>query len=231
MAVCPFAIKKLIAPGSNDPRIPPRLVILHVDAGNAWSLFKFFKYRSGGIESHFHIRNDGEIEQYRDTDWQADANHLANDFAISIETQGFGFGKWNAKQLASIKRLLLWINEVHPAVELRTPTAWNGTGVGYHIQMGTPGKWTPVSKSCPGPERIKQYNNDIVPWLKAGAESEDELLTPQDFWTYQIPIAKGKRAAAQLVLRWARNDAARSLSELRDVRRRLRKLERSIEGK
>ena len=94
MAVCPFAVKRLIAPGSSDPRIEPRVAILHVDAGNASSLYDYFKNRSGGIESHFHIRKDGVIEQYRDTAFQADANLHANDFAVSIETQGFGEGEW-----------------------------------------------------------------------------------------------------------------------------------------
>ena len=109
MAVCPFAVKRLIAPGSSDPRIEPRVAILHVDAGNASSLYDYFKNRSGGIESHFHIRKDGVVEQYRDTNFQADANLHANDFAVSIETQGFGEGEWTPAQLASIKRLLLWV--------------------------------------------------------------------------------------------------------------------------
>ena len=46
--LCPFALKKLIKPGSNDPAIVPRVAILHVDAGNAFSLFDFFKNRLAG---------------------------------------------------------------------------------------------------------------------------------------------------------------------------------------
>lgn len=165
MALCPFATHKLIAPGSSDPRIEPRVAILHVDAGGAASLFHYFRDRSGGIESHFHIKRTGEIEQYRDTDYEADANYRANPFAVSIETQGFGGGKWNARQLASIKRLLLWLNETHPAIKLEECMAPYGAGIGYHTKFGAPSEWTPVAKSCPGPRRIEQFKLDILPWL------------------------------------------------------------------
>jgi N-acetyl-anhydromuramyl-L-alanine amidase AmpD len=166
MALCPFAVHLLIPPGSSDPAIKPRVAVLHVDAGGASSLFSYFRDRSGGIESHFHIRWDGTIEQYRDTGFQADANLKANDFAVSIETQGFGNGKWTPAQLASIKRLLLWLKEEHgiPLVRCSGPF---GAGVGYHTMWGSPSDWTPVAKSCPGPNRIAQFDSDIVPWMES----------------------------------------------------------------
>src|SRR5437868_3200935 len=80
---------------------------LHVDAGNASTLFNLFlnnQTNGSGIEAHFFVKKTGEIEQYRDTGWQADANLDANNFAVSIETQGLGAGEWNDAQLASIKR-------------------------------------------------------------------------------------------------------------------------------
>ncbi len=182
MALCPFAVNRLIAPGSSDPRIDPRVAVLHVDAGNTRDLHDYFDGPSGGIESHFQIALDGTIFQYRDTGYQADANHYANDFAISIETQGFGAGEWTDAQLASIKRLLTWLNQVHPAIKLAECTVWNGSGIGYHIKFGSPGWWTPVSKSCPGPDRVKQFFSIIVPWLKSGANpvQEDDMFEADD---------------------------------------------------
>ena len=58
MALCPFAVKKLIPPGSSDPRITVGAAILHVDAGNATSLYNLFTH-DGGIEAHFFVRKDG----------------------------------------------------------------------------------------------------------------------------------------------------------------------------
>lgn len=164
MATYPSAIKKLIPPGANDPRIKARVAILHVDAGNCESLYDYFAHRSGGIESHFFVKTNGVVEQYRDTDFQADANYLANDFAISIETQGFGDGEWTPAQLDSIKGLLTWLHETH-GIPLQRCPQWDGAGVGYHIQFGSPGKWTNVSKSCPGPKRIRQFEDVLVPWM------------------------------------------------------------------
>ena len=167
--LCPFAVQKIIAPGSNDPAIKPRAAILHVDAGNAESLEDYFRNRSGGIESHFFIRANGGVEQYRDIYRQADANLDANDFAVSIETQGYGPGEWSLQQLASIKRLLTWLH-TEAGIPLRKIQHWDGSGVGYHTLFGAPGHWTPVAKTCPGPARIRQFDRLLVPWMDAQAE-------------------------------------------------------------
>lgn len=154
-----------IPPGANDPAIKPRLAILHVDAGNASSLYTFFRDRSGGIESHFFVRADGVVEQYRSIYFQADANLDANDFAVSIETQGYGAGTWNDKQIAAIKALLLWLHQ-EAGIPLQKVAKWDGSGVGYHTLFGAPSHWTPVAKTCPGPGRVSQFNDVLVPWFR-----------------------------------------------------------------
>lgn len=179
MALIPFAEHKLIPPGSNDPRITARIGILHVDAGNVYDLHDYFDGPSGGIESHGHIAKDGHLFQYRDTGYQADANLLANDFAISFETQGFGEGEWTDEQLATIKRVMLWAKKAH-GIPLRVVTRWDDPvgGWGYHTLFGAPSPWTPVAKSCPGPDRKKQFHDVLVPWM-AEPDQEDDV-TPED---------------------------------------------------
>lgn len=174
MALSKLAVHRLIPAGSNDPRLAViDGVVLHVDAGNADSLYAYFNGPSGGIESHFFIKRDGTIEQYRDTQYEADANYDGNSYVgtdgklhglISIETQGYGNGEWTPQQLASIKRLLIELSDVH-GFPLRKIPAWNGRGVGYHTMWGAPSHWTPVAKTCPGPDRIKQYDTVLVPWF------------------------------------------------------------------
>jgi hypothetical protein len=163
--IYPKAVQKLIPPGDNDPAIVPRIAILHVDAGNAESLYTYFRDRSGGVESHFHVRKDGVVEQYRNIFRQADANLHANDFAVSIETQGYGTGQWTPAQLRSIKALLVWLNLEAKIPLVRVPK-WDGAGVGYHIMFGAPGPWTPVAKACPGCDRIVQFETVLIPWMK-----------------------------------------------------------------
>lgn len=165
MALYPAAVKRLIPHDPKmDPHILPRVAILHVDAGGATGadLAHYFTYGSGGIESHFSIDYDGTVTQFRDTYWQADANMSANNFAVSIETQGKADGTWTAQQLASIKALLLWLNHTHDIPLVKCPT-WFGYGVGYHILFMQ--EWAGGPRACPGPLRIKQFNDDIVPWM------------------------------------------------------------------
>lgn len=176
MARFPKAVWRPIA-SATDPQITPIGVVLHVDAGNARSLFDWFNGPSKGIESHFHVAKDGYTEQYRDTEQEADANYHGNSFElggktvgfISVETQGYFDGVWTDAQLARIKEILVWARDTH-GIPLEECQAWNDPGVGYHVMWGAPGAWTPVAgKTCPGPRRIDQFYNDIVPWME-GAE-------------------------------------------------------------
>jgi len=160
----PKAIIKNIPPGSNDPAIRPRLAILHVAVSNADSLHDYFNGPSKGVESHFYVRFDGTVEQYRSIYFQADANLDANDFAVSIETAGMGSGEWTAAQLKAIKALLLWLHR-EAGIPLHRCQTWDGAGVGYHVMFGAPSHWTPSSKTCPGPDRIKQFNSTLTRWM------------------------------------------------------------------
>lgn len=177
MAWYPEAAKWIINPGPNDPPIIVVGAILHVDSGNVGNLFKYFSEQSDGVESHFHIPKVGPVQQYRDTHFEADANLKANSFLgrdgrrygfVSIETQGLDKGEWNEHQLAEIRRLLKWLAETHnfPLQKCIDP---QGPGVGYHTLFGAPGPWTPFAKTCPGPDRVRQFNNVLVPWFAAGA--------------------------------------------------------------
>jgi len=160
--------------GVNDPPIIPVGVVLHVDAGNSSSLRKWFSGPSKGIESHGFIKRNGAFEQYRAFDLEADAQMAGNSWVfdgkrygfISIETQGFGPGWWTPAQKASIKAFLSWASEDmgFPLIVVRTPqpiSALTG-GVGYHRQFKS---WNPNGHSCPGPRRVAQFTNRLVPWM------------------------------------------------------------------
>lgn len=176
MALYPTARHRLIPPGPNDPKIKPRVLILHVDAGNAASLYHWFNGPSGGVESHFHIPKVGPVEQYRDTAYEADANTDANPFAISVETQGYEFGVWNDHQLAEIKALILWANRVH-GIPLKVVDRWDGSGIGFHTQF--PGRWDKRGASCPGPDRKRQFHEVIAPWLAEVAKGAAQATKPK----------------------------------------------------
>lgn len=188
MALYGPAIKKLIKPGPHDPRIDPSLVILHIAVSEAESLFGYFNGPSGGVESHFYVRKNGVVEQYRDTAFEADANTDANPYAISIETEGLEHGTWTKAQLESIKAIIVWARDTH-GIPLTVPQKWNGSGVGFHVQF--PGRWDRRGATCPGPARQRQYWEVLVPWMGTlsggGAQSvEFEVPKPKEkesrFW-------------------------------------------------
>src|SRR5690606_33858130 len=211
MALAPFAAWRPI-PSATDPKIVPIGVILHVDGGNARSLYHWFNGPSGGIESHFHVDRDGHVEQYRDTGQEADANYKGNSFVldvdlpemgirkgtrvgfISVETQGYASGEWTGAQLDAIKQVLTFAHDEHRVPLVVTP-AWNRPGVGYHVMWGAPGAWTNVSKTCPGPDRIDQFYDVIVPWM------EDHMVSrhkPLDDGSTNTGVRKAFQRARQV---------------------------------
>jgi len=163
--IYPKAAKVELLPiESSDPPIKPRMVILHVAGSKTPNgLFNWFLslQDTTHVEAHFLVKKNGAIEQYRSIYVQADANVAANDFAVSIETEGLGNGKWSKKQLASLKNLILWLHR-EAGIPLHLARAWNGEGVGYHSQFT---QWLITPKSCPGPKRIVQIHKVLRPWL------------------------------------------------------------------
>jgi len=159
---------------------------LHSAAGRG-SLYNFFK-NSSNLESHFWIAEDGTIEQYIDTEIKADANLKANSFAVSIETESSvqATEPWTNKQTAAIMWLLDWLCDTHPEIKRQQCDKWNGSGIGWHIMFGAPGPWTPVSKSCPGPARIKQMTDMIIPTVCAGGSTPTPTPPKEPFTVAQF---------------------------------------------
>jgi hypothetical protein len=203
MAIFTDALVRLIPHGSEDPPIVPCGLVYHVRDALGPTLFDEFS-DGRGIESHFYIRFNGEIEQYRDTGTQADAQLDGNGFIrggrfvgfLSVETEGRGAGLWTESQLATLKKLSRWVHEQFD-VPLRVCPEWNSPGYGYHTLFGSPSHWTPEVKTCPGPDRIKQFNEIIVPWLAAGAPEEepDMQLTDKIPGTHDKTVGDALRAA------------------------------------
>lgn len=201
MALCPFASHLLLPESKSQPGIVARAVILHSAAGRG-SLHQFF-LKSSNLESHFWVAEDGRIEQYIDTAVRADANLKANSFAVSIETESSpqATERWGPAQAAAIVKLLGWICDEH-RIPKRLVPSWDGSGIGYHIQFGAPGPWTPVNKSCPGPARIEQARNEIIPTVARGGVApqppknpDPQELTMADITKILTELAEIKKIA------------------------------------
>lgn len=182
-------------PGS-EPSIRPTQFIFHTAVmRDLVGLRNYFcSGRSGGIESHFGVggkwaadpAQDGAVEQWRDTEEQADANLKANrradgTGAISCETcdnapqSPSDIEPWTPKQVAALIRLGRWAHTTH-GIPLRICRTPDDPGYGWHAMWGAPSAWTPaVGKVCPGPRRVAQLKADILPAIFTGQEEDPDM--------------------------------------------------------
>lgn len=173
MALYPFAIHKLIPENYTQRKITPKAIIAHSAGGEAELYGWWMNDQSRGLESHFWVARDGDVYQYIDTNVRADANGEANGFAISIETQSSVHASepWDKAQLDAIIKLMDWICKTHN-IPRKLMAHKTDPGLAWHIMFGAPGPWTSAKgKVCPGPKRIEQFKNIVVPTLAKGQGS------------------------------------------------------------
>jgi hypothetical protein len=182
MALYPRATYRPVQGLSMDPSIFPVGVILHVTESEATSQYGWFNGPSGGIESHLHIpKTDAyPIEQYRDTEREADANYRGNRWYcsehgryegfLSVETQGRGDGIWTDYQLEQIEAFIRWAAGLY-GFPLTVAPSYRSPGLGYHVMFGADPAldcWSNArGKTCPGPLRIAQFRSVLLPRLAA----------------------------------------------------------------
>lgn len=134
---------------------------------------------------------DGVVWQWQGGGYQADANLQANATALSIETadnapaKASDIEKWTSKQVEALARLIAWLCSIEAHADC--PSTWqcNKTGiplslvvdskpgrrgVAYHRQGIDPCRvsggqqWsTAFGKECPGPRRIAQLEDEVLP--------------------------------------------------------------------
>ena len=171
MAICPFAVQKLLPQNSRTGRaITPRSVALHTTTSGDVEPYKFFASPGAqGVESHFWVGNGGEIHQYMDTGVKADCQYDGNAYAISIETADNGapnpdnLSAWTPAAMASLTKLVAWICKTHSIPAQKCPT-WDGHGIGYHAQFTSNPGWNHPDNphACPGSHKIAQVPTVIA---------------------------------------------------------------------
>lgn len=157
------------------------IICVHTMVGGLIGTDGYFRTGNGlgyaGTESHFGTGGEGEIVQWQDTLYQAEANLNGNHHILSIENadMGPGFPKWNTQdgsavpafteaQREAIAQIIAWACKAHNIPCVLIPDAKPGRrGIGYHRQ-GVPGymvagaeRWSNAQgKVCPGNRRVAQ---------------------------------------------------------------------------
>jgi len=179
------------------------IVCLHTMVGGLAGTEAFFKQDGfGGVESHFGIGARGEIIQWQDLDFTADANLDGNHHVISIETadsgipfrdwEGTNVPAWTEAQIESIVELVSWLcGHFDIPTSLIPDTKPGRRGIGYHRQ-GIEGsfqdglvsggeRWsTSNGKVCPGDRRVEQLRTKIIPAVKQSQSGTGEAESQQD---------------------------------------------------
>lgn len=144
---------------------------------------------------------DGKVFQWQDTGFTADANFQGNHHVISIETADNAPSKiediavWTPAQLDSIVKLVAWACKTYdiPAV-LVADSKPGRRGIAYHRQgcehsdgLGSHPGWlvkggerwsTSLGKGCPGPARIAQLRDIVIP--RVNELLSGDIVTPGD---------------------------------------------------
>jgi hypothetical protein len=156
-----------IPPGPNDPRIVPRILVLHVEEGT--NVGSERRFRATGLEAHFGVPKVGKTWQWRDTDFQADAQAAGNGYCISFETEGFATEPLNNNQIDEMIRVGGYLQDHYniPAVMVKKTT---DKGWGYHRQFPS---WNPNNHSCPGDIRLRQLQTVLLPALAEESVGDD----------------------------------------------------------
>lgn len=161
-------------------------LIYHSIVGSAEGAYNYF-LTGTSLESTFIVKKNGHIIQCMNGTDKADANSTANRRAISVETEDNGnpnIDPWTPQQLDALVKIAVWAHKEH-GIPARLCPAHDQPGIGYHTLFGAPSPWTPVSKTCPGTIRIKQFNEVLLPRIIAAVNNtpntpleEDDLPMP-----------------------------------------------------
>lgn len=223
MAMMPGATNRLLSNQARQGRMKSYdAAVLHTMVGSLAGTDSMFQEGGTvGTESHFGVGEHGEIYQWVDTAYTADANYLGSGHVISIETADYGgsFGRWNtsgdnvpywnAAQITAIVKVLQWLHETHD-IPLTATESVTEKGVGYHAQgvpnnglpnslRGTKYQWSKYpGKVCPGRKRISQIPG-IVKLAQDGTTHNTDASTEGIFGMSKYSGGKIYRAAQKLV--------------------------------
>ncbi|MGW2543414.1 peptidoglycan-binding protein [Kitasatospora sp. NPDC001574] len=174
MAWYEAAEKMELQPESDDqPAITPTQALFHSVAA-PWMPQRMYEYwrDSTRLESHFGVGYNGSVGQFVGTETRADANMHANrradgTGAVSIETASdeTASDPWTDAQIAALIALGVWLHQRH-GIPLRVCPAWDAPGFGVHRMFP---EWSDGGTICPGPRRLQQFHDVVMPGIIAAA--------------------------------------------------------------
>lgn len=181
---------------TSQPKIRPTQFILHSIIA-PWSEDRMYEYwrDSTNLESTWGLDYDGSLGQYLPTSVRADANAGANlrsdgTGAVSMETASntSGTDPWTAQQIRAIVETGVWCHRVL-GIPLRICRTADDPGFGYHSLHRA---WSTSGTACPGPARIKQFNEVVFPGIVAAASGVPGSQSQVPVEEFDMPVLGGE---------------------------------------
>lgn len=139
---------------------------------------RYFARGEVKVESTLIVDYDGGCLQIMEAYERADANTSASARAISVETVGEAGEPFTQAQVDRLIDIGIWACTEHPIARRQIPEH-DESGIGWHVMFGAPGPWTTVrGKECPGPQRIAQVRDVIIPAVRRHFEPRKPATKP-----------------------------------------------------
>lgn len=188
------------------------IICVHTMVGFLKSTYAMFaEHGFTGTESHVGIGGkwgsdqpaglDGAVWQFQDTDFTADANLKGSWHVLSIETADNAPARpeqilpWTPKQQRSLVAVIVaWCQEYDIPPVLIPDTKPGRRGLAYHYQGVPPNLvpggelWSEAGHVCPGPVRVRQFVNDIIPRVQVALALQKPSLEDDVKWTDRVPL-------------------------------------------
>lgn len=165
------------------PIIRPTQIIFHSACDN-YSVEGHLDWQyNGDLESHVIFSRVGDLYRITPYNRRAQANYSANgprsdgSGALSGETSSDinAEDPWSDAQLVSMAQWAKDRMAEFPDIARRVCRSPNDPGIGFHTMWGAPSAWTPVAKTCPGPERKKQFYSTLIPMIFDTNRDNDDM--------------------------------------------------------
>jgi hypothetical protein len=211
--------------GSLRIPITPRRFVHHTAVSAASSMHDFFN-QPDQPTPHFYVNEQGDVEQYIDTDYRATACLDGNDDCIAIESwdggpSAFKDGKspaWTDAQVEALATLVAWCHKTHDIPLVVCDASPGSRGVTWH-RKGIDGNFPPgllsgrnagdehwstsAGKVCPGDSKIRGVVDDIIP--RAIEISNGDDMSAEDVQHINDHTDAAVKRAADRVVEVVRN--------------------------
>lgn len=217
MPRCPFAtwhpINTLYLPNRN--KVAHNRMTVHITAGRGspWGFFDHPQRAS----SEFFVYADGRIEQFMDSDVQAEADLEGSDASHSVENEGYGNAPLTPEQVAANAAIFAWLRDTHGVpnqIATDSKIGASSHGLSWH-RLGVDGNFpdlpSPLAgrtqrgggmhyslargKVCPGDDVVLQIPQ-IFALSQSGAVPVSNPITPAAPAPATKPAPVGPRLAA-----------------------------------